>query len=106
MGLIAEFKEFAMKGSVLDLAVGVVIGAAFAKIVDSLVADIIMPIVGILTGGYDFAKLSYKMGNAELKYGNFIQVSLNFLIIAFVLFLVIKAANKAKTKLVDKKEIL
>ncbi|MEI7979023.1 MAG: large conductance mechanosensitive channel protein MscL, partial [Bacteroidota bacterium] len=79
-----EFKEFAMKGSVVDLAVGVVIGAAFGKIVDSLVNDIIMPIVGILIGGYDFSKLSVKVGEAEIKYGNFIQTTLNFVIIAFV----------------------
>jgi large conductance mechanosensitive channel len=98
MGLTKEFKEFAMKGSVLDLAVGVVIGAAFGKIVDSLVKDIIMPIVGILTGGYDFSALSIKVGDAELKYGNFIQASLNFLIIAFILFLAIKAANKMRAK--------
>jgi large conductance mechanosensitive channel len=98
MGITKEFKEFAMKGSVLDLAVGVVIGAAFGKIVDSLVKDIIMPIVGILTGGYDFSSLSIKVGEAELKYGNFIQASLNFLIIAFILFLVIKAANRMRAK--------
>lgn len=67
MSLASEFKEFAMKGSVIDLAVGVVIGAAFGKIVDSLVNDIIMPIVGILIGGYDFSKLSYKIGEAEIK---------------------------------------
>lgn len=96
MSLGSEFKEFAMKGSVIDLAVGVVIGAAFGKIVDSLVNDIIMPIVGILIGGYNFSKLSYKIGEAEIKYGNFIQISLNFLIIAFVLFMVIKAINKMK----------
>ena len=98
MGFTKEFKEFAMKGSVIDLAVGVVIGAAFGKIVDSLVKDIIMPIVGILTGGYDFSTLSYKVGDAEVKYGNFIQASLNFFIIAFVLFMVIKTVNRLKAK--------
>lgn len=96
MSLGSEFKEFAMKGSVIDLAVGVVIGAAFGKIVDSLVNDIIMPIVGILIGGYDFSKLSYKIGEAEIKYGNFIQILLDFLFIAFVLFMVIKTMNKLK----------
>jgi len=96
MSLGSEFKEFAMKGSVIDLAVGVIIGAAFGKIVDSLVNDIIMPIVGILIGGYDFSKLSYKIGEAEIKYGNFIQILLDFLFIAFVLFMVIKAMNKMK----------
>jgi large conductance mechanosensitive channel len=98
MSIGTEFKEFAMKGSVVDLAVGVVIGAAFGKIVDSLVNDIIMPIVGILLGGLDFSKLSYKIGEAEIKYGNFIQTTLNFVIIAFVLFMVIKAINKMKRK--------
>ncbi len=98
MSIGTEFKEFAMKGSVVDFAVGVVIGAAFGKIVDSLVNDIIMPIVGILIGGYDFSKLSLKVGEAEIKYGNFIQSSLNFVIIAFVLFMVIKAINKMKRK--------
>jgi large conductance mechanosensitive channel len=96
MSLGSEFREFAMKGSVIDLAVGVVIGAAFGKIVDSLVNDIIMPIVGIIIGGYDFSKLSYKIGEAEIKYGNFIQTSLNFIIIAFVLFMVIKTINNIK----------
>lgn len=96
MSLGSEFKEFAMRGSVIDLAVGVIIGAAFGKIVDSLVNDIIMPIVGILIGGYDFSKLAVKVGEAEIKYGNFIQTSLNFIIIAFVLFMVIKAINKMK----------
>ena len=96
MGLGSEFKEFAMRGSVIDLAVGVIIGAAFGKIVDSLVNDIIMPIVGILIGGYDFSKLSYKIGEAEIKYGNFIQISLDFLFIAFVLFMIIKTMNKMK----------
>ena len=98
MSIGTEFKEFAMKGSVVDLAVGVVIGATFGKIVDSLVNDIIMPIVGILIGGYDFSKLSLKVGEAEIKYGNFIQSSLNCVIITFVLFMVIKAINKMKRK--------
>jgi large conductance mechanosensitive channel len=101
MSLGSEFKEFAMKGSVIDLAVGVIIGAAFGKIVDSLVNDIIMPIVGILIGGYDFSKLSYKIGEAEIKYGNFIQILLDFLFIAFVLFMVIKAMNKMKREKVQ-----
>ncbi len=94
--MFKEFKDFAMNGSVLDLAVGVVIGGAFGKIVDSLVNDIIMPIVGILTGGVNFSSLSYKVGDAELKYGNFIQAAFTFIIIAFVLFMVVKAANKGR----------
>ena len=101
MSLGSEFKEFAMRGSVIDLAVGVIIGAAFGKIVDSLVNDIIMPIVGILIGGYDFSKLSYKIGEAEIKYGNFIQILLDFLFIAFVLFMVIKTMNKLKREKVQ-----
>jgi large conductance mechanosensitive channel len=96
--MFKEFKDFAMNGSVLDLAVGVVIGGAFGKIVDSLVNDIIMPIAGILTGGVNFSSLSYKVGEAELKYGNFIQAAFSFSVIAFVLFMVVKAANKAKNK--------
>lgn len=96
MGIISEFKEFAMKGNVLDLAVGVIIGAAFGKIVDSLVADVIMPIIGILIGGHDFSKLSLEVGDAKLMYGNAIQATINFIIIAFVLFLILKAANKGK----------
>lgn len=96
MGIISEFKAFAMKGNVLDLAVGVIIGAAFGKIVDSLVGDVIMPIIGILVGGHDFSKLSLEVGEAKLMYGNAIQATINFIIIAFVLFLILKAANKGK----------
>ncbi len=93
--MLKEFQKFIAKGSVLDLAVGVVIGGAFGKIVSSLVDDILMPIIGIAIGGKNFSTLSVKIGEAELKYGNFIQVSIQFLIIAFVIFLIIKAANKA-----------
>ena len=93
-----EFKDFAMKGNVIDLAVGVVIGGAFGAIINSLVADIIMPIVGIITGGTDFRTLSVKVGNANLTYGNFIQAAVNFLIIAFALFMVVKAINSMKKK--------
>jgi len=96
MGIISEFKEFAMRGNVLDLAVGVIIGSAFGKIVDSLVGDVLMPLIGILLQGVDFNTLSYKVGEAELFYGKAIQASINFVIIAFVLFLILKAANKSK----------
>lgn len=110
MSLASEFREFAMKGSVIDLAVGVVIGAAFGKIVDSMVNDIIMPIVGIVSGGKSFVDKFFaidggnyktleearKAGGAVIAYGNFIQTTLNFLIIAFVLFMVIKAMNNLK----------
>lgn len=101
MSFIKEFKEFAMKGNVVDMAVGVVIGAAFGKIVSSLVGDIIMPIMGILTGGVNFTHmhivLKEAIGNAPavtLNYGSFIQTVFDFLIIAFAIFLAIKAINK------------
>lgn len=98
MGMLKEFREFAMKGSVVDLAVGVVIGTAFGAIVTSLVGDIIMPIIGILTGGIDFSALSAKVGEASVAYGKFIQAIFIFIIIAFSLFLVIKAMNSMKKK--------
>ncbi len=98
MGLGKEFKEFAMRGNVIDLAVGVVIGGAFGLIVKSLVDDIIMPIVGVLTGGHDFSTLSVTVGTAVVKYGMFIQAIVNFVIIAFAIFLAIKAINKMKKK--------
>lgn len=94
--MIKEFKEFISGGNVVDLAVGVVMGGAFGKIVTSLVEDIIMPLVGLLMGGVDFSALSIKVGEAQVKYGNFIQMIVNFLIIAFCIFLVVKAMNKFK----------
>lgn len=93
--MLKEFKAFIAQGNVLDLAVGVIIGGAFGKITGSLVDDIIMPIVGIFLGGIDFSSLSITVGTAVVKYGNFIQVVINFLIIAWVIFMIIKAANKA-----------
>jgi len=95
---ISEFKEFALKGNVLDLAIGVVIGTAFSAIVNSAVNDIIMPIVGILIGGRDFTSLILKVGEAQIKYGCLIQNVVNFFIIALFLFCVIKAVNKFKRK--------
>jgi large conductance mechanosensitive channel len=108
--MISEFREFAMKGSVLDLAVGVVIGGAFQKIVDSLVADIIMPLVGVLTGGVDFSNRfltvsgqsfatleeARKAGVAVVSYGLFLNQVLSFLIVAWTLFLVIKGVNRLR----------
>ena len=91
-----EFKEFISKGNVLDLAVGVVIGGAFTAIVTSLVNDIIMPIVGVVLGGIDFTGLTLNVKDAAIAYGNFIQAVINFLLVALVLFSVIKAANKFK----------
>jgi large conductance mechanosensitive channel len=102
MSLGSEFKEFAMKGNVIDLAVGVVIGAAFGKIVAALVADIIMPPIGLLVGGINFTDLAIKLGldptgkPVLLKYGDFGQTVLEFLIVAFVIFMMIKAINALK----------
>ena len=98
MSFFGEFKAFAMKGNVIDLAVGIVIGAAFGKIVSSLVDAILMPIVGILIGGFDFKSLAVTVGSAEIKYGLFIQSSVEFIIIAFALFIVIKAINRMNKK--------
>ena len=110
MGFIKEFKEFAMKGNVMDMAVGVIIGGAFGKIVSSLVSDIIMPLIGVLTGGISFTDLFINLGEGEFKtlaeaqeagaavfaYGQFIQNIIDFIIIAFCIFLMIKAMNKLK----------
>lgn len=102
--MLKEFKTFIAQGNVLDLAVGVVIGGAFAKITTSLVDDIIMPIVGFFLAGVDFKTLALRLGQPDDKgiypvnimYGNFIQIVIQFLIIAWVIFLIIKVANKAK----------
>ena len=102
--VIKEFKAFIERGSVIDLAVGVVIGGAFSSIVTSLVNDIIMPLIGIIIGGIDFTGLSFKVGSAYVKYGNFIQNVINFLIIAFALFLLLKGINKLSHKEEPKKE--
>nr|WP_083514674.1 MULTISPECIES: large conductance mechanosensitive channel protein MscL [Bradyrhizobium] len=110
--MLTEFREFAMKGNVVDLAVGVIIGAAFGAIVTSLVGDIIMPVIGAATGGLDFSNYyvplskavtatnlaDAKKQGAVLAYGNFLTLTINFIIIAFVLFLVIRAMNTLKRK--------
>jgi large conductance mechanosensitive channel len=104
MRFAKEFKEFAMKGNVVDLAVGVVIGAAFGKIVSSLVADVIMPLIGLLVGGVDFTGLKIILKEAvdektpavTLNYGQFIQTCFDFTIVAFAIFIAIKAMNKLK----------
>ncbi len=98
MGMLKEFKDFAMKGNVIDLAVGVIIGAAFGAIVGAVVDHILMPLVGIVTGGIDFNDLSLKVGKAELKYGMAISAAVKFIAIAFFLFLVVKAVNRVKRK--------
>ena len=108
--MLNEFKQFAMRGNVVDLAVGVVIGAAFGKIIESLVADVIMPVIGAMTGGLDFSNYfvglssavsattlaEAKKQGAVLAWGNFLTVSVNFLIIAFVLFLAVRGLNRLK----------
>lgn len=102
MSIASEFKEFAMKGSVVDLAVGVVIGTAFGKIVSSFVADVIMPPIGILIGGINFSEFALKVGidpkgaPVLLKYGSFLQTVFDFLIIALVIFLAVRGINKLK----------
>jgi len=103
MGMMQEFKEFAMRGNVLDMAVGVVIGGAFGKIVSSFVGDVVMPLLGTVVGGVDFSKLAVTIGtNAAgepllLKYGAFLQAVFDFLIIAAAIFLAVKAINRLKT---------
>jgi len=96
--MLKEFKDFAIRGNVIDLAVGVVIGVAFNAIVGSLVADIFMPIVGALTGGLNFSGLSYAIGGAIITYGKFIQAVFIFILTAFALFLLVKGVNRFKKK--------
>lgn len=115
MGMMQEFKEFAVKGNVIDLAVGVIIGAAFGKIVDSIVSDLIMPIVGAIFGKLDFSSLFVVLGNVPagtamnlealkkagvpvLAYGNFITVAVNFAILAFIIFMMVKQINRMKNE--------
>ena len=100
-----EFKTFIMRGNVLDLAVGVVIGGAFTAIVNSLVKDIITPIIVAVTGNADLTGLSFKICQADFTYGNFLQAVLNFLLIALVLFLMIKVINKLKRKMPEEEPV-
>lgn len=107
-GFIEEFKAFAIKGNVIDLAVAVVIGTAFGKIVSSLVSNIITPSIGLIMGGQDFSGLKYIVGDAEISYGVFIQSIIDFLIVALVIFMVVRVINKAKgfiEKEEEKKEV-
>jgi len=103
MSLLQEFKEFAMKGNVVDMAVGIIIGAAFGKIVSSLVGSVVMPAIGMMLGGVDFSGLSVELGidaktgePVELQYGQFIQALIDFLIVAFAIFMALKAMNKMR----------
>lgn len=110
MGMLKEFKEFAMRGNVVDMAVGIIIGGAFGKIISSVVSDIIMPPIGLALGGVNFTDLKLNLSEAVVEgdkvvkeavtvnYGNFIQVTVDFLIIAFVIFMLIKAMNSLKKK--------
>ena len=96
--MLQEFKKFAMRGNVIDLAVGVIIGGAFGKIVSSLVTDVIMPILGILLGGLDFSKLAITVGKASINYGSFIQSIVDFLIISVSIFLFVKLLSSFSKK--------
>lgn len=105
MSMMSEFKEFAIKGNAVDMAVGIVIGAAFGKIVSSFVSDVIMPPIGLLIGGVDFSNLAFTLKEAAgdvaavtINYGKFIQTTLDFVIIAFAIFMVVKAINSMKKK--------
>jgi large conductance mechanosensitive channel len=104
MSMVKEFREFAVKGNVMDLAVGVIIGAAFGKIVSSLVEDVVMPVIGTLIGGLDFSGLAVKFGSATLKYGRFLQTCLDFLIVAWAIFLIVKLVNRIKREEPKKEE--
>jgi large conductance mechanosensitive channel len=94
--MIKEFRNFVLRGNVLDLAVAVIIGGAFGKIVASLVNDIITPLIGLMLGGVNFSELAVTVGAAVIKWGAFVQTIIDFIIIAFVIFLIVKAANKMK----------
>jgi len=96
MSMLKEFREFAVKGNVVDLAVAVIIGGAFGKIVSSLVGDVVMPLVGALLGGVNFTGLAFKIGSATVLYGKFLQSCVDFLIIAWVIFLAVKLINRLK----------
>ncbi|MGD6880032.1 large conductance mechanosensitive channel protein MscL [Bacillus infantis] len=103
--MLKEFKKFAIKGNVVDLAVGVIIGGAFGKIVTSLVNDIVMPFLGLLTGGVDFSERSVKIEDATIKYGAFIQSIMDFVIIAFSIFLFVRFINRLKSRHEQEKHV-
>lgn len=105
MGMMSEFKNFAMRGNVVDMAVGIIIGGAFGKIVSSFVADVIMPPIGLMIGGVDFSELAITLQEASgdvaavtMNYGNFLQTLIDFVIIAFAIFMAVKAMNNLKKK--------
>lgn len=94
--MLKEFKEFAMRGNVMDLAIAVIIGGAFGKIIASLVNDVLMPLIGLVLGGLDFSGLAFTVGDAVVKYGAFIQSIVDFIIVAFVIFMLVRSMNKMK----------
>jgi large conductance mechanosensitive channel len=94
--MLKEFREFAIRGNVMDLAVAVIIGGAFGKIVTSLVSDILMPLIGLVLGGVNFSELSITVGAAVIKWGAFVQAIIDFIVIAFVIFLLVRAMNRFK----------
>ena len=96
--MLNEFKSFAVKGNVVDLAVGIIIGGAFGTIVASLVGDILMPLIGVVTGGIDFSGLAFTLGSATVAYGKFIQATFSFVIVAFALFILVRGINRLKKK--------
>jgi len=96
MGMVQEFKEFATKGSLIDMAVGIIIGVAVSDMIGALVDNVIMPIVGIFLGGVDFSSLAITVGEASIGYGAFVQAIIDFLIIAFVIFMILKVINRMK----------
>jgi large conductance mechanosensitive channel len=103
--MLREFREFINRGNVIDLAVAVIIGGAFGVIVTSLVNDIIMPIIGVIIGGINFTSLVFTVGQAKIAYGSFIQAVVNFLIIAFVIFLIVRTFNSVQARFRKKEEI-
>lgn len=103
--MLKEFKKFISRGNVIDLAVGVIIGGAFGKIVSSLVNDILMPFIGVILGGHDFSNLVLKINDSTIAYGSFIQNIVDFVIIAFTIFVMIKVINKFKDKKEEEKKV-
>ncbi|MDD4027797.1 MAG: large-conductance mechanosensitive channel protein MscL [Bacilli bacterium] len=103
--MLKEFKKFISRGNVIDLAVGVIIGGAFGKIVSSLVNDILMPFIGVILGGHDFSNLVLKINDSTIAYGSFIQNIVDFVIIAFTIFVMIKIINKFKDKKEEEKKV-
>ena len=104
MGMVSEFKEFAMKGSLMDMAVGIIIGAAIGKVVGALVESVLMPLIGMVMGGVDFSSLAITVGDANIGYGAFIQALIDFTIVAFVIFMILRMMNKMKKEEVEEEE--